>query len=142
MDVGQRIKEARKGAGLTQKGLAEQIGAATGTIQQYELGKRQPRLEQLQAIAAALGIQVVDLLGPYDGPPLPGLADGDIMEEKGHISLEESNRLLVALGLIKEGQDLSDADLAFLANTIQQLDLWFSNRHKRPEIAPESTPAP
>lgn len=81
MNIGQRIKEARKNAGLTQRELAEKSGTATGTIQQYELGKRQPRLEQLRAIAAALGVQVVDLLGPYDGPPLPGLVDGDSMEE-------------------------------------------------------------
>lgn len=64
MDIGQRIKKARKSAGLTQKGLAAQIGAATGTIQQYELGKRQPRLEQLQAIAHALDTSVSELVEP------------------------------------------------------------------------------
>lgn len=63
MDVGQRIKEARKRAGLTQKGLATQIGVATGTIQQYELGKRQPRLEQLSKIARALGTTLYELVG-------------------------------------------------------------------------------
>lgn len=63
MTIGQRIKEARKGAGLTQKALAMQIGAATGTVQQYELGKRHPRLEQLYAIADALNIPIEDLLG-------------------------------------------------------------------------------
>lgn len=62
--------------------------------------------------------------------------------EKERISLEESNHLLVALGFIEEGQDLSDDDLAFLANITQQLDLWFSNRHKRPETAPQSPPTP
>ena len=56
MTIGQRIKEARKNAGLTQRELAEKSGSATGTIQQYELGKRQPRIEQLQAIASALGV--------------------------------------------------------------------------------------
>lgn len=42
------------------------------------------------------------------------------------ISLEKSNRLLAALGLIQEGQDLSDGDLAFLAHVIGLLDTWFS----------------
>lgn len=65
MTFGQRIKEARKKAGLTQKELAIKIGAATGTIQQYELGKRQPRLEQLEAIASALGVSAGYLMG-YD----------------------------------------------------------------------------
>lgn len=38
-------------------------------------------MDQLIEIAKALDVLVVDLLGPYDGPPLPGLVDGDIMEE-------------------------------------------------------------
>lgn len=62
MTIGQRIKEARKVAGLTQRELAEKAGTATGTIQQYELGKRQPRIGQLQRIAAALEIHVSELL--------------------------------------------------------------------------------
>lgn len=62
MTIGERIKKARKAAGITQKGLAEMINSATGTIQQYELGKRQPRLDQLQKIARVLEIPVVDLL--------------------------------------------------------------------------------
>lgn len=43
-----------------------------------------------------------------------------------HISLEKSNDLLVALGLIKEGQQLSDDDLAFLTHIVGLLDAWFS----------------
>lgn len=46
MDVSNKIREARKAAGLTQKGLAEKAGLATITIQQYESNKRQPRLDQ------------------------------------------------------------------------------------------------
>lgn len=64
MTIGSLIKRARKKAGLTQRELAEKSGTATGTIQQYELGKRQPRLEQLQAIATALGTTVNWLLPP------------------------------------------------------------------------------
>ena len=62
MVVGQRIKIARKNQGLTQKELAARAGTATGTIQQYELGKRQPRADQLRAIASALGVTVDYLL--------------------------------------------------------------------------------
>lgn len=58
MTIGQRIKEARKSIGLTQRELAERSGTATGTIQQYELGKRQPRIEQLKSIASALNVDV------------------------------------------------------------------------------------
>ena len=64
MTIGKRIQAARRKRGLTQKELAAKLGLATGSIQQYELGKRQPRIEQLQAIASALGIHVYDLMAP------------------------------------------------------------------------------
>ena len=59
MTIGQRIKEA------TQRELAEKAGTATGTIQQYELGKRQPRIEQFQAIADVLNVDVNWLMNGY-----------------------------------------------------------------------------
>lgn len=66
MDIGQRIKAARKDIGLTQDQLAQKSGVATITIRQYETGKRQPRLEQLQKIADALDVSISYLLGIVD----------------------------------------------------------------------------
>lgn len=63
MDIGKRIQRARKQAGLTQKQLAEQVGIATGTLQQYELGKREPRFEQLTKIANVLNTDEADFYG-------------------------------------------------------------------------------
>lgn len=65
MTVGQRIQKSRKEKKLTQKELAAQLGLATGTIQQYELGKRQPRLEQFKVIASALDVDVNWLMNGY-----------------------------------------------------------------------------
>lgn len=63
MDIGGKIQEARKNAGLTQKELAQRLGVAAGTIQQYELNKRRPRAEQLIEIANILNVTVGFLLG-------------------------------------------------------------------------------
>lgn len=60
--IGKKIKEYRKLEKLTQKELAQKCGYATGTIQQYELGKRHPRFPQLLDIAEALNIPVSALL--------------------------------------------------------------------------------
>lgn len=60
------IKRYRKLLGLTQRELAEKCGLATGTIQQYELGKRKPKIEQLQKIANALNVPVKYLLEPLN----------------------------------------------------------------------------
>lgn len=63
VDIGEKIKEKRKEAGLTQSQLAELSGVASITIRQYESGKRQPRLEKLQKIANVFGISISDLIG-------------------------------------------------------------------------------
>lgn len=61
MTIGDQIKNYRKKAGYTQKELGELSNTSERTIQQYEGGKRQPRLEQLQKIAKALDIPMVEL---------------------------------------------------------------------------------
>ena len=62
MTVGERIKQARKLKGLTQKQLGELSETSEITVRQYELGKRQPRLEQLRRIASALDVEWTDLV--------------------------------------------------------------------------------
>ncbi len=66
MTLGQIMQKIRKEKGYTQKQLAEKCGMATGTIQQYELNKREPRREQLQKIATALNVPLYELMG-FDG---------------------------------------------------------------------------
>lgn len=61
-NYGERIKAARKAAGLTQEQLASKCGLATITIRQYESGKRQPRLTQIKDLATATGTTVQKLL--------------------------------------------------------------------------------
>ena len=78
MTTGEKIRHARKEAGLTQKALAEKAEIATGTLQQYELGLRQPRIEHLRNVAAALGVLPGDLL--QDGL-FPTSQEMDIMRK-------------------------------------------------------------
>lgn len=67
MTIGKNIQNARKEAGYTQKQLAEKCGVAEITIRQYELDKRQPRLEQLRKIADSLNITTKQLLKDVAG---------------------------------------------------------------------------
>ena len=66
MTTAERIRKKRLEKGLTQKQLADKLKCATGTIQQYELGKRQPRIEQLKRMAKALECPVIELLDLED----------------------------------------------------------------------------
>ena len=63
MDIGTLIRKNRLENGLTQKQLAELLGVATGTIQQYELNKREPRFETLKQLSTVLNFNLLDALG-------------------------------------------------------------------------------
>ena len=54
MSIGENIREVRLSRRMTQRALADAIGSAPGTIQQYESGKREPKAGLLQKIADAL----------------------------------------------------------------------------------------
>lgn len=57
MDFGTRIKACRKARKLTQKQLADMVGAAEITIRQIESGKRNPSWKILGRIANALNVR-------------------------------------------------------------------------------------
>lgn len=62
-EIGNRIRTARKEAGLKQKELAEIIGVSESRISQYENGSQRPRVDTIQKIADGLGITPTELLG-------------------------------------------------------------------------------
>ena len=62
MEIGIKIREARKAANLTQKQLAEKSGIIETTIRKYEIGKQNPKFENVEKIAAALEISPSELM--------------------------------------------------------------------------------
>lgn len=58
-EYSQMIAIARKERGLTQKKLASMLGVSTGTVQQWELGVRFPRVEMLTQLEKHLKIALV-----------------------------------------------------------------------------------
>lgn len=61
MTIGEQIRYIRKYLGYTQKELGDLSKTSETTIKQYESGKRQPRIEQLQKIASVFGGSVSDI---------------------------------------------------------------------------------
>lgn len=53
IQVGQRIRQARKEAGYSQKDLAKALKLSDKAVSSYEVGRAQPNLETLQAISKA-----------------------------------------------------------------------------------------
>lgn len=60
--LGDLIKQARTGAGLTQDKLARKIGVDDSDISRYERGQAEPTQAQLKAIAKATGVTQASLL--------------------------------------------------------------------------------
>lgn len=63
MTVGERIKNARKNRGWTQKQLEEKTGINEANIRKYESGRQNPKFETIEKIAKALGVSVWGLRG-------------------------------------------------------------------------------
>lgn len=61
-DLGQRIGNLRRSAGLSQDDLADHIGMERRSIQRYERGERDPRFSELLLVADALGVEVTELV--------------------------------------------------------------------------------
>jgi predicted transcriptional regulator/transcriptional regulator with XRE-family HTH domain len=61
--VGRRIRHLRREKGLTLDQLGAAVGRAGSQLSLVENGRREPKLDQLRAIATALGVPLTDLLG-------------------------------------------------------------------------------
>lgn len=78
VDIGSKIREARKNKGLSQAEVAQAANVAINSLRLYEANKRQPRFETLKSIAAAIGVDVIQLIGI----DLPANTDDTLLQSK------------------------------------------------------------
>lgn len=72
--IGEKIKQYRKNAGLTQKELAGVINSCQNTISQYESGKRTPTVKKLLELSTLFGCSVDELMHSNSGTDGAGAA--------------------------------------------------------------------
>ncbi len=130
MTIGERIKAARKKAGLTQAELANKLGIAYQGVAQWENNLRNPKYETLQRLAAALSISVDDLLAltPEDQSVMQYVEDY-VVEKTGQNREDVRNDLLAdklaaaPFDAYMEAMDAADAATAeaFRSVSDQQL---------------------
>lgn len=121
------IKEAREHAGYSQKELAEIIGVAPNTFHGYESGKHDPKSELLVKIAQACNVTVDFILGreseAQKSPDTIEDVPGDDLTKVFNY-LQDS---LVAAGLLKKGQDLTERQADVLIAVCQIIHATFSD---------------
>lgn len=107
LNMGEKIHQLRKQAGLTQKELAEKVGVSDTAIMRYEKNQRIPRKETLNKLAAVLNTTPSDLMGFMD--EWERLYNSD-----GRLALESE--------LLSKIADLYGADAAKLLELFNELN--------------------
>lgn len=82
MTVGEKIKEFRKEKGLTQKELSKLADIPLPTLQKYETGKFNPKVEAIKKIAAALDIPLLRFAN------VAGVAISELSDDENKIFVE------------------------------------------------------
>lgn len=62
--IGERIKKIRETREMTRAELGALVGLDQNRVQQYENGRRKPKLPLLKKFAAALGVETIALMDP------------------------------------------------------------------------------
>ncbi len=105
--VGQRVRQRRRLAGMTQQQLAERVGISFPQIQKYEAGTNRISASRMWDIAAAMEVPVSFFFEGLDGQaPDTGEARADILTDK------EAFDLVRAYYAIPENQRRRLFDLA------------------------------
>jgi transcriptional regulator with XRE-family HTH domain len=98
--LGRRIRALRLRRELTQEALGEQAGVNYKYLGAVERGERNPSVKQLRAIAAALGVELQDLVVvEQEELSLPKLRAmiGDLLKEADRAELQVAYKFLKAL---------------------------------------------
>jgi len=92
MSLGENIRKARKGKGLTQRKLAEEVGSDPSYINRLEADKVNPSVAVLERIATALGCSLDSLVRGSEDPEVH-IRDRSLAE-RIHLldSLDEEDR--------------------------------------------------
>jgi transcriptional regulator with XRE-family HTH domain len=65
-EVGQRLRSARKGRGVTLDAVGKATGISKSTLSRLESGQRRPTLEMLLPLSRVYGVALDDLVGAPD----------------------------------------------------------------------------
>jgi transcriptional regulator with XRE-family HTH domain len=98
LEVQERVKRFRKERGLTVRRLAERAGCTHSYISQLEKGTTVPSLSMVGKLAAALGINVVDLFNEPPATLRPSIILQETSEKRSIILTAKSQASFLCRG--------------------------------------------
>ena len=90
--IGQRVRERRRGIGLSQQELAEALGVSFQQVQKYERGANRISFSRLVEVAGALNCRLADLADGLDPDHKPDHVEhvNTLMDCDGALELLEA----------------------------------------------------
>lgn len=125
------LKRLKKQSKMTTAEIAKKSGIPEPTLEKLFAGKtKRPTLQTVTKLAHLFGCTLDDLQnanfeGQKEIPSAPAATGTE------RISIEETDKLLAALGFIEEGGELSDDDLLFLQCVVTLMNAWFGKRKQK-----------
>lgn len=123
MNFGDRIKIRREELGLTRSELAQKLGVTSSAIGNYENGISSPKEEILLSLFDALEVDANYLFQDAikNSPTSKDAGEQEIME-----SAQKIYQALLSAGYIKEGQELTPAQIDFLDGLSAIISAFFN----------------
>lgn len=84
---GARIREVRKSFGLTQEEFSKRSGISLSSIKRYEANERQPNMDQIDKMAAAVGLTREFFMWSFDAKMQASIGQNIPEHEKTAISV-------------------------------------------------------
>jgi len=97
-DLGSRVRRAREAADMTQAELAAHVGLTRSSVANLEAGRQHSPVHLVQAVAAATGIALIEILPKVTTGAVTPL-DDDVLEALDHYDADtrrEVHRLVAS----------------------------------------------
>lgn len=121
--LSEKIKKARKSAGLTQRMLADMIHLSQGYIGDIERGRTNPSLSTLELIANALQIDIAEFVGNSSEVNETSITNDEIYLLMGYRDLADNDKITVQnlisrLKLVNKNKTVKSSTSLTTANLI------------------------
>ena len=124
MTMGEKIRQLRKGTGLTQSGLAKKLGISASAVGMYEQDRREPDSRILGKLCEIFGVSGDYFIGAGKENTGEGVEVSEVFDEF-------TRRLTMQDGLMFDGVPLNNEDRIKIIDAIRVVAAIARQQHKK-----------